>query len=149
MIIPSPNSDLTAPAINSGLLTSGRRPTKTRRGILKILSGDQPCTAPEILDQLARAKVVVNKTTVYRELDFLLAKNILSEVMFKDGARRYEIRMSGHSHHLVCLNCRKVERVPLTHDLDGQEKEIAHRRNFKILSHSLEFYGLCPSCLKK
>lgn len=149
MIIPPLNSGLIAPRTDSGPPTSGRRPTKTRQGILKILSLGQPYTAPEILDQLARAKIVVNKTTVYRELDFLLAKNILSEVIFKDGVRRYEIRTAEHSHHLVCLNCRKVERVPLAHDLDGQEKEIAHRRNFKILSHSLEFYGLCLSCLEK
>jgi Fe2+ or Zn2+ uptake regulation protein len=27
-----------------------------------------------------------------------------------------------------------------------QEHEISKRKNFKVLSHSLEFYGLCKGC---
>ncbi|NCN99547.1 transcriptional repressor [Candidatus Falkowbacteria bacterium] len=125
------------------------RQTKTRRGVLLVLKNSQPLAAPEILDILKENNIVVNKTTVYRELDFLLNKKVIAEVILKDGLKRYELQVPEHGHHLICLQCQKIERVALDNDLDKQEKAITRSRGFKVLNHSLEFYGLCRHCVKK
>lgn len=125
------------------------RQTKTRRGVLLVLENSQPLAAPEILTRLKENNIVVNKTTVYRELDFLLGKKVIAEVILKDGLKRYELQAMEHGHHLICLQCQKIERVALDNDLDKQEKAIARSRGFKVLNHSLEFYGVCRNCVKK
>ena len=125
------------------------RQTKTRRGVLLVLENSQPLAAPEILARLKENNIVVNKTTVYRELDFLLNKKVIAEVILKDGLKRYELQVPEHGHHLICLQCQKIERVALDNDLDKQEKAITRSRGFKVLNHSLEFYGLCRHCVKK
>jgi len=135
--------------IESNLKLTGCRQTKTRTKILEILKNSQPFSALEIKEHLSLNKMPVNKTTVYRELDFLKSKKIISEVIFSDGVKRYELASERHGHHVVCLSCHQVKRVPLENDLESQEKRISRRLNFKILNHSLEFYGLCSNCLKK
>jgi len=128
---------------------AAERQTKTRHGVLAVLRGRQPLAAPEILVRLKKQKVVVNKTTVYRELEFLLKKKVISEMVLQDGLKRYELTPAEHGHHLVCLDCRAIEHVVLDKDLEEQEKQISRSRHFKIMSHSLEFYGLCRRCTKK
>jgi Fe2+ or Zn2+ uptake regulation protein len=128
---------------------SGCRQTRTRREILAILAKVHPLAAREVKERLAHHKILVNKTTVYRELDFLRTKKIISEVIFQDGIKRYELAPEEHGHHVICLACHKVERVSLANDLAAQEKKISRRLNFKILKHSLEFYGLCSECRDK
>jgi len=125
------------------------RQTKTRQGVLALLKKKSPLAAPVILAGLKKLGVSVNKTTVYRELEFLLNKKVISEIVFRDGLKRYEPKPSEHSHHLVCVDCQAVEQVVLDKDLDEQEKKISQRSHFKILHHSLEFYGLCRKCVKK
>ncbi len=127
----------------------GCRQTKTRTEILKILNCPQPFSALEIKQRLSYCQIVVNKTTIYRELAFLLQKNIINEVVFKDGIKRYELKLEKHSHHLVCLSCHQIKRVVLENVLIKQEKQISQQLNFKIIDHSLEFYGLCDCCSKK
>jgi len=128
------------------LQSRGCRLTPVRRAILKLfISKHEPLSSRNIQEILASQKMPVNKTTVYRELDFLKNQKIIEEFQFNDRIKRYEI-ISGHHHHLVCIYCNKVECVVLDQDLEKQEKKIAKDKNFKIINHSLEFYGVCRKC---
>lgn len=89
----------------------------------------------------------VNKTTVYRELEFLKSKNIIHEVVFADGVKRYEFSNQTHHHHLVCVKCDSVADVEIDENLQDQEKQILKSNRFKVINHSLEFFGLCQSCV--
>jgi Fur family transcriptional regulator, ferric uptake regulator len=130
-------------------LLAGCRQTRTRQGVLAILRDAKPLAAPMILTRLRARGVSVNKTTVYRELEFLLNKKIVSELVLQDGLKRYELRSERHNHHLICLRCQAIESIVLDKDLDEQEKKIAQRRHFRVISHALEFYGLCRDCAKE
>ncbi len=111
------------------------RSTKARSKILDIFSKSSvPIDALELLK-----KVKVNKTTIYRELDFLLKNGFLNEVNFADGKKRYETKNSDHHHHLVCLNCEKVSDVEV-------EENFVIPKNFKLIKHNLEFFGYCFNC---
>ena len=68
----------------------------------------------DLLVSVRSSKTGVNKTTICRELDFLMGKGLIKEIEFGEGKKRYEIDSgSDHHHHLICLNCKKVEDVDL------------------------------------
>jgi len=128
---------------------AGCRQTKVRSAVLDILRDSEPLAAQDILIRLRRRSIIVNKTTVYRELDFLSGKQVLAEIVLADGVKRYELKAAGHCHHLVCLDCHHIEHVVMDNELAAQEKKISRTRHFRILNHSLEFYGLCRNCASK
>lgn len=125
----------------------GYKLTKVRKLVLDLLirrSG--PISSMDIQEVFLKKKMPVNKTTVYRELAFLKVQKIIRELWFEDAVRRYEITPENHHHHIVCLNCNKIEDVELHKDFDAEEKNIEKSRKFKILNHSLKFYGICRGC---
>ena len=131
------------------LREQGHRITNVRRVLVELLEKSKtPLAADEIGEALKRKKLEVNKTTVYRELDFLLARGIAQEVEFGDKKKRYEISAK-HHHHVVCVECKRAEDVDLGQDLDAVEKKIAKQKGYKIINHSLEFFGLCKKCQKQ
>ena len=133
-------------AILQRIKNSGFRLTRIRTAMVKILFDEnRPLTSSAIQTQLSSLGVEANRTTVYRELLFLLERNIVKRVQFTDHKMHYEICVE-HHHHLVCIKCNKVIEIVLGEHLEEQEKEIYGRENFKVISHSLEFYGLCGNC---
>lgn len=131
----------------SVLRSRGYRITPIRTAILAQFASDhRPLSAGEIKDALRRSGFSANKTTVYRELSSLNNVGVVRAVMLGDRTRRYETAESDHHHHLVCVNCKKVEDVSLREDLGSEEHWIAHAKHFKILNHSLEFFGVCAEC---
>jgi Fe2+ or Zn2+ uptake regulation protein len=111
----------------------GGRLTKTRIAILSgFLMATRPLSPLEIIS--------------YLELNFLLENNLIREVRLLEGkAALYELS-NEHRHHLICLKCRQIQSLPMDHQLCQQEKIINQQNNFKVLDHSLEFYGLCKNC---
>ncbi len=123
------------------------RATQARTSIIAVLTeGNAPLSVGEILDVLKKRKSCPNKTTVYRQLATLIRRDMVKEVQFTEGAKRYEMADTGHHHHVVCTQCKRVEDVTVEGDLAAEEKMIAKTKKFKALRHSLEFYGLCPKC---
>jgi Fur family ferric uptake transcriptional regulator len=136
----------------SSLKNQGERITIVRREIVTILAeNNKPLSANEIIKLLADRRIAVNKTTVYRQLDLLQEYSMIHEIRLNDRTRRYEITEESeeHHHHLVCLKCKKIEDINFTEDLERQEKIIKKKKGFKVLQHSLEFFGLCKNCQKK
>jgi Fur family transcriptional regulator, ferric uptake regulator len=134
-------------ALLQAVKDGGHRLTKARRLILAILwSSRRPLSASEILSRLDRRKIRVDKTTVYREIAFLKGLDMVREIQFGEGQQRYELTPEDHHHHIVCVRCRRVDDIVLEKDLDGAEEKIARLKSFRVISHSLEFFGLCSRC---
>jgi Fur family ferric uptake transcriptional regulator len=134
------------------LKNQGERITIVRREIITILTeNNKPLSANEIIKLLAERRLSVNKTTVYRQLDLLQEYNMIHEIRLNDRTRRFEIsqKQEDHHHHLVCLKCKKIEDINFEEDLTRQERIIQKKKGFKVLQHSLEFFGLCKNCQKK
>jgi len=129
------------------LKNRGHRITNIRKAILGLLvKSPEPLSSPDLQKLLSKKKTSANKTTVYREIAFLKEQNLVRELRFGENTKRYEIIQDGHHHHIVCVNCEKVEDVELEKDLDAKEKMITRDKGFKIINHSLEFYGICRGC---
>lgn len=133
--------------ILAALKRSGERMTLARRSVVRVIAeASGPLTVTEMLKLLKASRILVNKTTVYREVKFLESKDIVRSIQFDERNRRYEIVPVDHRHHLICTNCRKIEDVVLHHDLDHVEAALTKEKRFKVERHALEFYGVCGEC---
>ena len=134
-------------AILQKIKDDGFRLTKVRKAMVKILF-DQGCllSSLDIQTKLSKLHIKADRTTIYRELCFLLEKNIIRKIQLGDDKTYYEIA-SGHHHHLVCTKCNTVKEIVIGQHLEEQEKKIYKKEKFKVLNHSLEFYGLCKNCI--
>lgn len=137
-------------SIYQNLKKRGFKLTRGRKSIINIfIDRNRPLSAAEIMDSLHKGKINLHKTTVYRELEFLLSQNIIRQLQFADRKKMYEILTDDHHHHLICKNCQKTEKVSsvaLETNIHTLEKEILTHSNFKNVRHSLEFFGLCRQC---
>jgi len=121
--------------------------TPARLAINEFLSSaNTPVDAEQIIQYLRSQKLDTNKVTVYRVLDFLFKNQMIEKVEFGEGKYRYELKKN-HHHHLICNNCGKIQDVEVS-VIEKLEKEIQKDKNFKVQSHSLEFFGLCSNCQK-
>ena len=128
------------------LRSRGFRVTKIRSMMVEALAR-APLSVQEIQTYLAKSKLTANKTTVYRALTFLQDEKLIREIQLSgEKKKRYELATDEHHHHVVCVKCDRIEDVAMKKELEQQEKYIARNQKFKILNHSLEFYGICKTC---
>ncbi len=128
------------------LKDKGHRITQARSAIIELLENtDRPTSAKALHTMLERIGIRVNVTTVYRELDFLLAENIIEKVPLKDTELHYEMKGRPHHHHLLCTICGNIEDISLEseHVLLDEAHTVS---SYQINRHSLAFYGKCPKC---
>jgi Fur family ferric uptake transcriptional regulator len=121
------------------------RLTKTKKAIIDFLSGSRCLLAKaELVEKLKTKKINPDRSTIYRELQFLTKNNIIIKNTIA-GVDYYEIPQD-HHHHLVCMTCNSISKVEIGKHLEKQEKQIAKQNKFNIINHSLEFYGYCQKC---
>ncbi len=127
------------------LQESGLKSTEARIALLNLLDKeDNPLDVYSIAESLRARGVVVDQATIYRILDVLTEKGLISRLEFGEGKYRYELQKS-HHHHLVCQNCGKIEDTE-GNFIDQIENEIRANKGFLVKSHSLEFFGICKNC---
>jgi len=136
------NLDLTL----SSLQDKGHKITNIRKEMVSIFSqAEKPLSAGDMQKALKTADVSVNKTTIYRELQFLVREGYLTEVYIRPQEISYEPVSLIHHHHLICEVCGRIESITncLANDLN---EDVLKKKGFKINKHSLEFYGICSNC---
>ena len=123
------------------------RSTRQRPIILEVLQGTftHP-TAGWIFDKVKEHCPNISLGTVYRNLNLLKETGRIRELTFGKNTARYDGNFEPH-HHIFCLECGKLEDVTCTVHPD-LTKSVEAMNGYKIMSHQLEFSGLCPDCLK-
>ena len=125
----------------------GHRTSSTRDILIDILhTSGKPLSVPEIIPLMKEKEAIVNKTTVYREIEKLMNHDILKEIYLGADKVRYEIDDKQHHHHIVCVSCKRVDDVPIEKDVEKHEEKISKNLQYKVLNHSLEFFGVCRTC---
>ncbi|HRN96206.1 MAG TPA: transcriptional repressor [Candidatus Levybacteria bacterium] len=133
--------------VKAKMKMGGHRTSATRELLIDIFQTQKsPLSVPELLELLKEKNTTVNKTTLYREVEKLVNHDILKEVYFKSDKVRYELSNAPHHHHIVCVECKRVDDISMPKDVLTQEKKIKNLLNYKVLDHSLEFFGVCKSC---
>lgn len=116
----------------------GRKPIVPSR-ITELLAEHHLLSATQILEKLSDTGPAVNKTTVYRSLDKLLAEGTVCKQLFAQDVVLYELR-STHHDHLVCESCGSVEAVPC-----ASSPQVS-KPGFTITHHHLTVFGSCENC---
>lgn len=103
-------------------------------------------TAAELLADARDGRVAVGRATVFRTLDLLVAQSALERIDLPSGEHAYvACAPREHHHHVVCRQCgRSVEVIDV--GLAEVVRAISERSSFRIDSHRLELFGLCPDC---
>ncbi|KAF0197519.1 MAG: Fur family transcriptional regulator ferric uptake regulator [Bacillota bacterium] len=126
------------------------RLTPQREAILVILLNNDHdhMTAEDIYGITRERNPEIGLATVYRTLELFEGLGVISRLDFGEGGRKYEYsgdREKHYHHHLLCLDCGEI--IEFNEDfLDDLEERIATQSNFKIVDHSLRFYGYCAKC---
>ncbi len=125
----------------------GKRLTKVRKAIIDILL-QSPCllSTPELLAKLKVRKIQPDRSTMYRELLFLLQNHIINKTTI--AQKDYFELPTDHHHHLVCTGCNAIKKVVMHNHLSKEEKQLEKEHEFSITNHSVEFYGVCKNCRK-
>jgi Fur family ferric uptake transcriptional regulator len=136
-----------AGAVLDQLGSDGRRRTSARAIVIAAaLRRTQPFTAQDLVRELARRGV--GRATVFRTLDLLVEREVLSRIHAIDqGARcvRYTACAPTHHHHLSCRGCGRVEEIRAT-GLEAHIARLAREHGYEALEHGIEIQGLCSDC---
>ena len=112
-----------------------------------IKNSPNSLTAEEIYNDVSQ-NIDVNLSTVYRTLNNLVEKDLVTKVVRQDKIAYYELANNNeHKHYLICDNCNNAYSTDMC-DLDKIARKIKKETGFNITSHTLEFHGICPECLK-
>ncbi|CUN65014.1 transcriptional repressor [Clostridium sp. NSJ-49] len=136
--------------LKENLKEKGYKLTPQRRAILDIIieKEGQHLTAEEIYDEVKKRCPDIGLATVYRTVLLLEEVNVIYKLDLNDGCSRYELVHSDEEHrhhHLVCNKCKRVYEVQ-DDLLEELEERIEKTYKFKILDHSVKFFGICSEC---
>ena len=127
------------------LRKSGYKATPARLAILHVFkNAKRPLSAQGVIEALPRG---ADQATVYRTLKSLREKGILKQIDLRHNHAHYELADLAEHHHLVCLECGKIEIVHHCGMEETQNRIVRSSKHFaEIKQHALEFYGICKSC---
>lgn len=83
--------------------------------------------------------------TVYRNLSLLSEIGEIHKINMGDGVDRFDGNLAPH-YHVICTKCHSVTDLDM-YRADELEAQASRCYSGKILSHSTNFYGICPKCI--
>jgi Fur family ferric uptake transcriptional regulator len=134
-------------------LSKERRPpraTGQRRALSSLVAGRSGhFSAADLLADAHDAKLRIGRATVFRTLDLLAEQGALERIDLPSGDHAYVAcePQQEHHHHVVCRQCGRSVEVADS-GLQSIVDELGRRSGFRIDSHRLELYGLCPDCTR-
>lgn len=125
----------------------GLKITLPRVKVLKILElhKDEHLSAEDVYKFLLEQDEDVGLATVYRVLTQFEDAGLVTRHNFEGGHAVFELSDGEHHDHLVCTKCGLIEEF-IDDVIEQRQIKIAEKHSFQITDHSLNIYGLCPSC---
>jgi Fur family peroxide stress response transcriptional regulator len=125
------------------------RITPQRVAILRIFLNSQD--HPSVEQVYAQVKADFPSTslaTVYKTVSLLKEVGEILEIGFADGSNRYDGNKPYPHPHLICTRCKRI----MDSDIDLVDQianELEQTSGYRIVSHQIEFFGICPACQKQ
>ena len=129
-------------------MTAPLRSTRQRAAVSALLDRlDDFRSAQEIHEELRRGGEGVGLTTVYRTLQTLADGVEVDVLRTASGEAVYRRCASAHHHHhLVCRRCGTAVEIEGP-AVETWAQKVADAHGFTELSHTVEIFGLCRSCM--
>jgi Fur family ferric uptake transcriptional regulator len=126
------------------------RYTGGRKALIKAVQlAGGPQSAAEIHKQVKRSVPI---SSLYRSLAILEEAGVLSLHHGQGKVARFELAewLTGHHHHVMCIECGKVDDIELDeaseHLLQRLAAQAGGRAGYEESGHRLEIEGLCRRC---
>jgi Fur family peroxide stress response transcriptional regulator len=124
------------------------RITPQRLAVLKVLAVSEGHPSVERIYEIVRAEFpTTSLATIYKTVALLKRINELIEISFPDDSNRYDGNKPYPHPHVICMQCKKIIDPDLSSPKD-LTKEAAEKTGFKILTHRVDFFGVCSECQK-
>ena len=118
-----------------------------QKQILKELSKcEDEMSGQELHRTLHASESVMGLATVYRNLQALVTKGLVRSRNLPTGEVLYAL-VERDFHHLTCLECGRTTRLK-TCPVEKIKLPRNQTKNFELLFHTLEFFGLCQECFQ-
>lgn len=132
--------------IVGALESAGYRLTSPRRAVAELIAGRPGhFTAEELLTESRRRRLGMTRATVFRSLDALADLGLIERLDLPSGEHAFVACEPEHHHHLVCSSCGRSTEVD-DNGLDTVAAAIARQSGYRVDTHRLELFGLCPKC---
>jgi Fur family ferric uptake transcriptional regulator len=125
---------------------AGCRITQQRVVILQALSElNGHASAEKVHGRVMQYRQDVDLSTVYRTLEMLRDRRILSQTNLGRGCAEFEIMTDQPHHHLICLSCGKV--IDLDHAYLAPAADAIRRDlGFSPVFDHFAVFGTCEEC---
>jgi len=122
------------------------RITPQRLAILRILAASKGHPSVErVYETVRREFPTTSIATIYKTVHLLKQINEVLEIAIPDGSNRYDGNKPFPHPHIICVRCKKIIDPDLG-SLKDITAEAAEKTGFDILSHRLDFFGICGDC---
>ena len=122
--------------------------TNQRKSILDALrKNPHYMTADELYSQIRGILPRISLATVYRNLEIMAATGVIRKLEM-GGQRKCFHHDTGQDDHVICIYCRRVERLTLDRSL-LQLNGLIEDKGYTIKGCQIEVSGICPECMNK
>ena len=130
----------------STLRRNDYRITPQRLAVLRVLAASEDHPSVEgVYEAVSREFPTTSVATVYKTVHLLKQLDEVLELGFPDGSNRYDGNKPFPHPHVICLRCQKIL-DPELGSLEDMRAEVSQETGFEMLTHRLDFFGLCPEC---
>ena len=134
--------------LQQNLHRNGRRLTSQRMIVFQALMALKGhVTADEVYQTVLPRLPSITRATVYRNLEVLRDEGLISGTDLGQGSMLFEAQNKDHHHHLVCLKCRHIQKVP-DNLFDSLTKTLQKKYKFQPRLEHFAIFGLCAHCSK-
>jgi Fur family ferric uptake transcriptional regulator len=127
---------------------AGHKKGRARDAVIDLLANQQcALSALEIEDQLRGGDRRVARASIYRILELLGDRGLISRLELGNGTARYELVDPGgeHHHHLLCDSCGRLQPFD-DPDLERSIDRLSRRLGFRAHDHEVVLHGDCIAC---
>jgi len=140
------NPDIRLEELTQKLRQRGYRLTPQRMAVLKILAhSDGHPSVEHIHDRVKADFPMTSLGTVYKTITMLKDMGEVLELGFSNDSNRYDGNKPYPHPHLICIQCKKII-DPEIDALVELPEEVSKKTGYQIVTHRLDFYGVCPQC---
>lgn len=126
---------------------TGSRLTGARVRVLAYLLGQQSAVTHHDIEGALDGQDKIDRVTLYRTLDWLLAQGLAHKVLSEDRVWRFRANESASAHrqhaHFKCERCATVTCLAST---ATATKSLALPQGYRALEVEMTVKGLCPGC---
>jgi Fur family ferric uptake transcriptional regulator len=128
------------------LEAAGHRLTGQRRALADLVAGRRgPFNAADLVADASVRRLDVGRATIFRFLDLLADLGAVERVDLPGGGHAYVACEPAHHHHVICSRCGRSTEIA-DGVLRDAVRDVESVTGFRVDSHRLELYGLCPAC---